>query len=458
MNNNKELFETMPVGRDLTKMAIPTIITQLITMIYNLADTYFIGQTDNSYMVAGATLAFTLLFMLNALSNLFGIGGGSFISRLLGEGREEDAKKVCAMSVYGGVAVALVYTGACLLFMDPLLRLLGASDNSLIYARQYTLWVVVVGGIPTTLCMVMSGLLRSVGYSRQASLGLSGGGLLNIALDPLFMFVIMEPGNEVLGAALATMLSNTLAMIYYIIMFLRVGRKTVLNFSPARALPRKRLLLPVLAVGLPSAAGSLFACLNNTVINKLMSGYDDFAVAAMGIVKKIDVLPMNVGMGLCQAMVPLVAYNYSAENYKRMNAFTKTSRNAGLIFAAVCVVVFEIFAETLVGAFIGDSRTVLYGTDFLRLAVLATPFMCYNAQTSYTFQAMGKGGQSLFLTSCRQGLLNIPLLFVMDRLLGAYGVAGTQALADGLTLVLSIVLYARLYRSLRREETAAELA
>lgn len=166
----------MPVGRALTKMAIPTIITQLITMIYNLADTYFIGQTDNSYMVAGATLAFTLLFMLNALSNLFGIGGGSFISRLLGEGREEDAKKVCAMSVYGGVAVALVYTGACLLFMDPLLRLLGASDNSLIYARQYTLWVVVVGGIPTTLCMVMSGLLRSVGYSRQASLGLSGGG------------------------------------------------------------------------------------------------------------------------------------------------------------------------------------------------------------------------------------------------------------------------------------------
>lgn len=447
----------MPVGRALTKMAVPTIITQLITMIYNLADTYFIGQTDNSYMVAGATLAFTLLFMLNALSNLFGIGGGSYISRLLGEGNEERARNVCAFSIYGGIAVALVYTLACLCFLDPLLRLLGASDFSAPYAAQYTLWVVIIGGIPTTLCMVMSNLLRAVGYAKQASIGLSGGGLLNIALDPLFMFVLLEPGNEVLGAGIATMLSNVLAMCYYLVMFRRLRKKTVLTMSPAQALPDRTSLRSVLSVGLPSAIGSLFACLNTTVINKLMSGYDDFAVAAMGIVKKIDMLPMNVGMGLCQAMVPLVAYNYSAKNYKRMNAFTNASRISGMIFAGVCVVSFELFAQELVGLFIDDARTVSYGTDFLRLAVLATPFMCYNAQTSYTFQAMGKGGQSLFLTSCRQGLVNIPLLFVMNTLLGKYGVAGTQALADGLTLILSLVLYTRFYRRLRRE-VAAETA
>ena len=441
MEENKELFETMPVAKALTKMAIPTIISQLITMIYNLADTYFIGRTNNPYMVAAASLSYVLFFILTALSNLFGVGGGSQISRLLGQKRYEEAKKVCSFSFYGTICVSLLYSLSCLVFMDPLLRLLGATDNTIAYSCQYTLWVIVVGGVPSCLSMTMAHLLRSEGYAKYASYGLSGGGILNMILDPLFMFVIMQPGQEVMGAALATMLSNCVLLIYFALMFLHLKKDTVLYLSPRKMVPEKASIRAVFAVGVPSAIGSLMACLSNTVVNKLSSGYNDFAVAAMGIVKKIDMLPMHVGMGLCQAMVPMVAYNYSTKNYRRMKSFTNAARLSGVVFAGICIVVMEIFASQVIALFINDEETVRYGVDFLRINVLATPLMICNFQMSYTFQAMGKGAESLLLTSCRQGIINIPLLFLMSWLVGLYGIIWTQLLADSITVVISFAFY-----------------
>lgn len=450
MDENKELFETMPVARALTKMAIPTIISQLITMIYNLADTYFIGRTNNPYMVAAASLSYVLFFILTALSNLFGVGGGSQISRLLGEQRFEEAKKVCSFSFYGTICISLLYSLGCLAFMDPLLRLLGATDNTIAYSCQYTLWVIVVGGVPSCLSMTMAHLLRSEGYARYASYGLSGGGILNMILDPLFMFVIMRHGQEVMGAALATMLSNCVALVYFALMFLHLRKDTVLCISPRMMIPGKSSICNVFSVGIPSAIGSLMACLSNTVVNKLSSGYNDYAVAAMGIVKKIDMLPMNVGMGLCQAMVPMVAYNYSTKNYRRMGAFTNAARLSGVVFAGICIVVMELFAPQVITLFINDGETVRYGVDFLRINVLATPLMICNFQMSYTFQAMGKGAESLLLTSCRQGIINIPLLFLMNRLVGLYGIIWTQLLADGITIVISFLFYRHTMKKLRQ--------
>lgn len=448
MDENKELFETMPVARALTKMAIPTIISQLITMIYNLADTYFIGRTNNPYMVAAASLSYVLFFILTALSNLFGVGGGSQISRLLGERRYDEAKKVCSFSFYGTICISLLYSLGCLIFMDPLLRLLGATDNTIVYSCQYTMWVIVVGGVPSCLSMTMAHLLRSEGYAKYASYGLSGGGILNMILDPLFMFVIMQPGQEVMGAAIATMLSNCVALCYFAFMFCRLRNDTILCLSPHMMIPGKQSVRSVFSVGIPSAIGSLMACLSNTVVNKLSSQYNDFAVAAMGIVKKVDMLPMNVGMGLCQAMVPMVAYNYSTKNYQRMKSFTNTARLFGVTFAGICIVVMEIFAAQVITLFIKDDETVRYGMDFLRINVLATPLMICNFQMSYTFQAMGKGVESLLLTSCRQGIINIPLLFLMNWLVGLYGIIWTQLLADSITVVISFAFYRRVTKKL----------
>ncbi len=457
MHENREIFESMPVPKALMTLAIPTIISQLITMIYNLADTFYIGRTNDPYKVAAATIAFTLMFLTNALANLFGMGGGSLISRLLGRQEGDEARKVCSYSFYCTLLVAAVYCICVFFFMDPLLRLMGASDFTLDYTKSYAFWVVVVGGVPTTLSVTMAHLLRSEGYAKKASLGLGMGGVLNILLDPLFMFVIVRPGNEVTGAAVATMLSNVTVCIYFLITFYRLRGKTVLALSPLLVPSAVCYTGKILAVGVPSALNTLLACASNITMNKLASNYNDVTLAAVGVVKKIDMLPLNTSMGLCQGMVPLVAYNYSAKNYDRMRAVTRCARIWGMAFAVLCIVCFESFAGNLVSLFIDDAETVRLGTYFLRICCLATPLMLSNVQMNFMFQAMGQGKQALLLSACRQGLVNIPLLFLMDYLFQIDGVVWTQLLADSITMGISFALYFRFMRSLKREEQQAAI-
>lgn len=456
MEEKRELFERMPVPKALATLAIPTIISQLITMIYNLADTFFIGMANNPSQTAASSVSFTLVFLMACISNLFGVGGGSLISRLLGEKRDKDAASVASFSFYGSLIIALLYSLAVLAFMDPLLTKLGATESSLPYAQDYAFWVVVIGGIPTTLAMTMSHLFRSEGFAKYASFGLGMGGVLNIILDPIFMFVILSPGNETKGAAIATMLSNVAVIVYFVIIYIVKRKNSVLSLSPRKMIPEKRYISSIFAVGFPSALGSFLACLTNIVINNLTSNYGDVAVAAVGIAKKIDMLPMNVGMGLCQGMMPLVAYNFSSGNYKRMKAFATCARAVGMGFAAVCIVVFEVFASPIVGIFNGHAETVAMGTDFLRILCLAVPLMIFNFQLSFTFQAMGMGKQSLILSSLRQGLVNIPLLFVMNHFFGLYGIIWTQLVSDALTSVISYAVYRSSYKKLFAKQEAAE--
>lgn len=448
MQQNRELFERTPIPKALATLAVPTIVSQLITMIYNLADTFFIGSTDDPNKVAASTVAFVLVFATNCLSNLFGVGGGSLISRLLGEKRDRDAASVASFSFYGSLVISAVYSLLVFIFMEPFLRLLGATDNTLGYASDYAFWVVVVGAVPSTLSMTMSHLLRSEGYAKYAGIGLAAGGILNIILDPIFMFVILEPGQEVTGAAIATMISNALVLVYFLVIYFAIRKKTVLSLSPARMIPKPHYISSVFAVGFPSALSSFLACFASIMINNLTSSYGEVPLAAMGIVKKIDMLPMNVGMGLCQGMMPLVAYNYASGDYKRMKGFTDAARIAGIGFSLVCILAFEIFAGPLVRIFIGHAETVEIGTRFLRIACLAVPFMIFNFQLSFTFQAMGMGKQSLFLASLRQGVVNIPLLFLMNALWKLDGIVWTQLVADVITGIISYAFYIKTYNRL----------
>lgn len=454
MDADRELFETMPMSKALAKMAVPTIISQLIIMVYNLADTFFIGSTKDPYKVAAATLAYTLFFILNALSNLFGIGGGTLISRLLGDNKPEKAKDVCSFSIYGSILIALLYSIFCLAFMEELLDMLGSSQYTFGYAASYTFYVVIIGGLPAMLSLTLSHLIRSIGYARQASFGLGMGGILNILLDPLFMFVLLPPGQEVKGAAIATMFSNMAATLYFIAIFLRLKKSTVLSASPKRILSGSRYAKVIFAVGFPSAIGNLLSCMANMVINKLASGYGDIPVAALGIVKKIEMLPMNVGMGLCQGMLPLAAYNYAAKNFKRMKEAVKKASLSGMTFALLCVLVFELFAKGSIRIFIDDDATIEMGAAFLRINSLAIPLMICNFHISFMFQAVGKGTQSLILSSCRTGIVHIPLLFLMNMLIGLYGLAWTQVVSDGATLCLALFLYRRFIHSF---ETARQM-
>lgn len=450
MEENKELFEHTPVPKALAQLAIPTIISQLIVMIYNLADTYFIGQTNDPYKVAATSMAYVLFFMLNALANLFGIGGGSLISRLLGQNRTNDSKSVSVFSFYGTIIVTAVYCLICYFFMTPILNFMGASENTLGFAIDYTLWVVVIGGIPATLSMAMSHLLRSEGHGSKASFGLSMGGILNIFLDPIFMFIIMPKGQEVVGAAVATMISNVIALIYYCIIYYQIRKNSILSVSVKYLSAGIKYAGEILSVGFPSALSSILACVSIMVTNSLTAFHGDIPVAAIGIVKKVEMLPHNVGTGLCQGMIPLISYNYASGNHERMKKTINTARIYGLAFTALCIVIFEVFAGGIANLFIKEPETMSLTANFLRIMCLATPLTILNFHMCYTLQAMGKGTESLILSVCRQGIFNIPLLFFMNHFFGLYGIVWTQLIADALTAIVSFIVYRHVINQLKQ--------
>ena len=449
--NKNELFETRPIASALATMAIPTVISQLITLIYNIADTWFIGQTNNPYMVASSSLVLTVFLMLSAIANLYGAGGGSLVVRLLGSRNEEEARKVASLSLVMAVGTTLAFSLLCLIFMDPLLRLLGASDNTIGFARQYLTVVVVIGGLPTVLSNTMSAMLRNIGYSKEAGFGLGMGGVLNVILDPVFMFMILPDGYEVLGAAIATMLSNVVALIYFIVMYQRVKKESILELPRKIEKIQRDSLNSLFSVGIPAAVSLLLFDLTNIVINKLSSGHGDIELAAMGIVLKVERLPLNIGIGICLGMMPLVAYNYAAKNEKRMKEFFSAARLAGVVIAVFSVVFYRICAPYIVKAFISDAQTVEFGTKFLQARCFATPFMFLSFHMVHFMQAVDKGKCSFCLAVIRQLCLNIPILFVLDRLFGMTGIVWTQTVADIINVVISYVIYAQVMKEISKK-------
>ena len=442
--DRKEIFESIPVPSALRVMIVPAVISQLIVLIYNMADTFYVGQTGNPYMVAGTSLILPVFNITLCLAGLAGIGGGSLISRLLGQNREDEARRVSAFALRLSLCVAAAFSIGMGLFMRPVLEFLGAGENTYRYASQYALCVIVLGGIPTVLSNVLSNLIRSIGRSRQAGNGIALGGILNIVLDPLFMFVLLPDGYEVLGAGIATCLSNCIACGYFLTLLVRMGRQSVITFRSGDGRAERESVIAVFAVGVPSAVATLLFDLDYMIIDKLMVSYHDLALAAIGIVLKVERFPLNVGIGICQGMLPLVAYNYASGNHERMRSIIRLARGLGLAVAAVSILMYEIFAGQLARVFISDAQTVEMASRFLRIRVLATPLMFLSFFTVYLFQAFGKGRVSLFLGTTRWLVFNIPMLFILNGIFGMYGIVSSQVTADTLTVILSFYVYSRL--------------
>lgn len=445
MNTNTEVFETMRVPKAVRTMAIPTVIGQLIVLIYNIADTYFIGRTGNPHMVAAASLILPIFNISLALASLTGVGGGSLVSRLLGEKELPEARRVFSFCFWLTLLESALFSALTLAFMRPLMKLLGAGPDTFDFARSYALCVIVCGGIPTVLSNTLSSFLRSVGESRRAGIGITMGGVINILLDPLFMFVLLPDGMEIIGAGVATCLSNCIACTYFLITIAR-QRDGVLRVCSPKDLPAGRSLRSVFGVGVPTAIVMFLFDLDYIVIDRLMSGYGDLALAAIGITLKAERLPLNVGVGLCQGMTPLVAYNYSSKNYSRMDAIKRHTLMLGLVCAAVSIVLYELFAGPIERFFLNDAETVALGAGFLRVRCLATPLMFLSFFHVHMFNGFGEGGHALFLGAMRWLGFNIPMLFLLNRLLGIRGIVWAQFVGDCLTVGLSLLVYRRYAR------------
>ena len=451
---NRKLFEETPVPKALAAMAIPTVISQLSVLIYNMADTFYIGRTNNPYMVAGAALILPIFNVCIAVANIAGAGGGTLIARLLGADEPQNARRVASFSVWFSVFCGLFFSFMTAVFMTPLLTLLGASEQTFEFARQYCTCVIVLGGTPTIAAMTMGNLLRNVGLSKQAGFAISMGGIINIILDPLFMFVLLPPGREILGAGIATALSNTITCTYFVITILRL-HSPILHFSLRDGAPSTAHLASFFGVGVPAALGPFLFDLDYIVLDRLMAAHSDIALAAIGIVLKVERLPLNVGIGLCLGMMPLAAYNYSAGNMPRMQAVLHAARNAGVAISIGSITLYEVFAPFLIRIFIGDPATVALGTDFLRIRALATIMMFLSFIYVHYFQALGQGRTALFLVVMRWLMINIPMLFLMDRIFGMYGLAWSQLVSDVIVAFLSWVIYRVAMRRINRERGSA---
>lgn len=438
MNNEKELlFSEAPVNKAVLSLAVPTVISQLITVVYNMADTFFIGQLNDPMQVAAATLAMPCFIFLTAFANLFGIGGSSLISRCLGSGDKTKARNTASFCIWTGAAAAFLY-GIAVVLLEPILfPILGAKAQTWEYLRQYVFWTIGVGALPTVMNAEFAHLIRAEGYSKQAGFGVAFGGILNIILDPIFIFGL---GMEIKGAAIATMLANAAAALYFIIFLFRIHKNTVITMNPAKYSVKNGIPLEVTAVGLPGFIIMMMSTISNTALNHMIAGYSNTAVAGMGIAKRIDLLAYAIAQGMTQGTLPLVGYNYSAGNIKRMKQSIKTASLYALIVAFTGMLILFFFAAPISSAFISDAETVQYGQKFLKIICLACPTTTINFMVITIFQAIGKKVQPLFLSFLRKGSLDLIFMILLNKSFGINGIAWATPLADSIAFIISLIL------------------
>ena len=444
------IFEQYPVVRAVLALAIPTVISQIILVIYNMADTFFIGLAGSDALITAVTVCMPAFMFLSAISNLFGVGGASVIARALGAGEFEKARSTAAFAFWGCVCVTLVYSLGAWLLMGTFVNLLGGSDPTVhVEACRYLLWTVVLGGVATSLNALLGHLVRSEGRSVQAGFGIALGGVLNIGLDPLFMFVLLPRGNEVLGAAVATSLSNLIATLYFLALIFHNRRRSVLHLKPCRQALHNHIPADVLATGLPACLMTLCENISYAVLDNLMALSGTMMQAGIGVAKKVNMLAHCMVRGMAQGVLPLIGYNYAAGNYRRMKSSIRISAAISVSLAALCMAAGLLFSRQLIGVFIQhQSDSLTYGARFLQILCIGGPFSaCAYAIISF-FQAVGESRKSFLLAIMRKGLLDIPMMFILLRAIPVYGIVWATPIADVLCCAAATVLFADFIRKL----------
>ena len=448
--NRTYLFESAPVPTAVLTLVVPTVVSQILTIIYNFADTWFVGRTENEAAVAAISVAMPLFIVMTGLSNLFGIGGASVISRSLGAKKEDDARNAFSFALWGGVVAAVLYSVLVYFFGKNVVFLIGGDEKSSEYIVEYLFWTIVVGGVPTMLVGLFGHLVRSVGKSRVSGLVMSLGAVLNIALDPLFMFVILPEGKEVAGAAIATMLSNVISAVVFVVYILKSDEE-VFALNPENIKLSGHVPGEILATGAPACLSTCLAMVSNIAANKLMSDYGTAAVAGLGIAKKSNTLAFNINMGLTQGVLPLVGYNFAAGNYERMKKTIFFTFGVTISFSVLCTFVYRTFPEPIIKFFINEPETVAAGTKLLPTLAIAVVFCAMTYLMNTIFQATGRKFYSLLTSMMRKGIFDIPLMFLFKKYLDETGIVIATPTAEILSIFVSAFLLFKFLKSLKKQ-------
>ncbi len=443
-NSRNEMFANAPIPRAVATMAIPSMITMLVVVIYNMADTFFIGQTGDPVQVAAVSLAMPVFSVFMAIGSMFGMGGNSTIARALGQGRSDRIKNISAFCFYTVIGLGIILAIFMFLFLDPVLNIIGVTEATYEYTKSYLTYIT-IGAPFIMLANCCANLLRGEGAATASMIGNMTGTIANIILDPIFILVL---GWGVAGAAVATVLGNALACIYYLVYFLGM-KKTQLSIHPKYYKWGDKVASSVISIGIPTALNSLLMSVATVIMNTTMGKYGEDPLAAMNVAMRINMLVVFMQSGLCMGVMPLVGFNYGSGNKKRMLHI--------LYFTGACAVaigtvltIFMVFARSsIVAAFINDENVVSYGIHYLVGIQTSAPFVGLFFLSTSTLQGMGKATYSLLMTLLRQFLAYIPAILLLDHFAGLNGLCYAQPIADYFSIVLGLLIVSHVIRKFK---------
>ncbi len=440
-----ELFESAFVPKAYMKLALPVVLSMMVSLVYNMVDTYFIALTGKQELVAGVSLAAPIFTLMIAFGDIFGLGGSSLISRLFGEKREEEAKRASAFCLWAAIGFGIFVTIVLLVFRTPILKLLGTDAATFEYAGEYYTWIA-VGAASIILGLVPSNILRTEGLAMQAMAGSILGSIVNIILDPVFIFGL---GQGAAGAAMATVIGNVIADVYYIYVMNKKAKRLSVSLKEIK-IPGT-MIRDILVIGIPASITNLMQSIMIMITNHYLIAYGTDKVAAMGIALKANMISAFILVGFAFGGQPLVGYNYGARNKKRLKEILRFAYlfEAGL--ALVFTISISVFAPAIIKIFMNQSDIITNGAMMLRFQQLGMVFMAVTLVSTCVCQSVGSAAGAFALSISRQGVLYAISLMVLNAIFGYTGIIATQACADVLTAVIALAIIRKVLGGMKNE-------
>ena len=445
----ERIFSSYPIPKAVAALALPCVLSNIVNVIYNMADTYFVSLMEDTNATAAVSITMPVFLFFVAFGNIFGVGGSAYISRSLGAGKREKVKQISSFCVFSSIGAGVLLLALILIFINPLVSGLGASAGAVSeYSRDYLKYIALGGPLIVT-SITASNLIRGEGAAKESMIGMMIGTVTNIILDPV-MILIFDMG--VGGAAIATVIGNLASVVYYA--FYLIRGNSILSCNPKRFYAGNRIASNVIPIGVPAAINNILMSLSNIILNNLMKDYGEAAVAALGIAMKVNMLIVFVQMGMGMGIQPLIGYSFGAKNIKRLKGTIKFTILCTVIFGTILSVLYFIFTSSIINLFNGENDPLVteYGVKILRALIITGPFIGIMFAFNFAFQGMGKPVPSLVLSLGRQGLIFLPVVIIMNRIFAFDGIIYAQPAADLICVVLSAIMFAVIVSKQKRAE------
>lgn len=447
MNTNIEktkIMEDDNIGKVIWQFAIPGIIASLISAIYNIVDTGFIGMLNDTLAMAAVSVVFPLFILINAIGQLIGVGSSSYIARLLGAKDKNSADEVASTAIIASIAIGIIFTILTLVFLEPILKMLGATKNVMPYAIEYAKPIAIGASLPIVM-PTLANIIRAEGNTKLSAIAVALGAIINIVLDPILMFNF---NMGVVGASIATVFSQFISVILLLSYYLT--KKSYLKLEIKKFKFSKKIYSEIVSVGIATFLTQALISISMGLLNVVSKPYGDELIASFGISLKLSALVVFVVMGYNQGFQPIASYNYGAGNYEKLRKTIKISIKRTTIFATLSTIFLMVFAPYAIELFSNDPSVIDIGSKTLRYTLLLYPFLGFTQLYAVLYQSLGMPKEALIIGTARQGIFFLPVIIILPKLMGMDGVLLTQAVADLLTTILTAYYANQTNKDLKR--------